>query len=151
MFSSQKLGIRLDYPPGWAKREIKDKDYDLLLRPLKPVGASEQEISLDLPPIPFHLSGFIPLGLVESHYVDERKAEAGVPVQTHEESPMVTGEAAHLVTLTWQKDGKNFVETTILVVHDDRVYILRMACEAAAEPATRAVFDQIVKSIQWTK
>jgi len=37
------------------------------------------------------------------------------------------------------------------MVHGDRVYILRGKSKTSDEPATRAAFDAVATSLQWTK
>ena len=145
-FDGRKLGVRLEYPAGWTPKE--SKDYDLLLVPEKAAG--EREISLDVPDLPPHVPGMIPLGMVKNGYLDDLKKKVGT-LQTKEETPTIPGAHARLVTSRWEKGGKSFTEAALVLVHGDHVYILRASSDAAGEKETRAALDAIITSLQWVK
>lgn len=149
-FSSPNLGIRLEYPADWKPTE--SKDYELLLVPAKKPAAGQPErwISLDVPDLPPHIPGMIPLGLVKNGYLDDLKKQAGA-IETREEAMTVAGAEGRLLISHWKKDGQSFSDIAVVLVHANRVYILRAAGDAAGEPAIRAVFDGIARSVQWIK
>jgi hypothetical protein len=149
-FSSPKLGIRLQYPADWKPTE--SKDYELLLVPAKKpaAGDADRSISLDVPDLPPHIPGMIPIGLVKNGYLDDLKKQYGA-IETREEAMTVAGAEGRLLISHWKKDGRSFSDIAVVVVHANRVYILRAAGDQAGEPAIRAVFDGIAKSVQWVK
>src|SRR5690349_20591796 len=66
-FDRPKLGIRLDWPVGWVARNDSG-DYVLVVgRPgVGEEGPPWPAISLDVPSLPPHLPGMIPIGSVRS-------------------------------------------------------------------------------------
>ena len=98
-----------------------------------------------------HVPGMIPMGMVTKGYLDDLRKTAGVPVQTRQEAQTLPKAKASLLISSWQRDGKTFCDTALVIVHSDHVYILRAACDGAHEKATRETFDAIAHSLQWTK
>jgi hypothetical protein len=146
-FDSRKLGIALDYPAGWTPRE--SADYVLMLVPALAGSSGQQSISLDVPGLPFHVPGMIPIGLVKSGYLDDLHKQFGL-IETKELTPPQIPKAeARLVQSTYSVDGKSFTEKALLLIHGDRVYILRATADAAGYASTIAVYDAIVKSLTW--
>ncbi|HEX2971914.1 MAG TPA: DcrB-related protein, partial [Tepidisphaeraceae bacterium] len=130
--------------PGWTTKP--SQDYVLML-----VSAAGQSISLDVPDLPVHLPGMIPIGLVKNGYLDDLRKRVG-SLTVVEDAPRQFPDAnAHLVHTTWSNGGQEFVEVTQLFVHNDRVYIIRSDSTADAYEATRAAFDAVVQSIRWIK
>ena len=145
-----KSGISLAYPVGWIA--VPDKDYELLLKPVAPISAEGNPvITLDVPELPFHLPGMIPMGLVKKGYLDDLKTQVGPTLRTREESTVVAESKAVLVSSTWQKDGKELSDVALIIVHSDHVYILRVATDAAGQSVNRGVFEEIAKSVRWVK
>lgn len=147
-----KFGIRLVYPPEWKPEE--SKDYELLLLPTKRTAAlaAYPLISLDVPELPPHFPGMIPIGLVKNGYLDDLKKEVGKgTLDTQESSPKVAGSQGRMLRSTWEgKEGQSLVETALVLIHADRVYILRARFEAT-DRMTLQTFDGMVQSIQWDK
>jgi hypothetical protein len=147
-FSSKKLGIQLDYPAGWTPQE--NKDYELLLRPAQLSGVEpERQITVDIPDLPFHVPGMIPLRLVKNGYLDDLKKQAAVPVQTREESCPLAGCETKLLRSNWQKDGRALFDNALVIVHGDHVYILRAAGLASSEKFLQPMLDSMIRSIRW--
>jgi hypothetical protein len=147
-YADAKGTVRLDLPAGWNKKP--NKDYDLFLVPAGAKG-DDQSISLDIPDLPAHVPGMIPLGMVAKGYLDDLRKTAGVAIQTKQEPQTLPKAQARLLTSTWQRDEKSFCDTALVIVHSDHVYILRAACDAAQEKPTREAFDAVAHSLQWTK
>ncbi len=147
-----KFGIRLVYPPEWKPEE--SKEYELLLLSARgsAAPAAYPLISLDVPDLPPHFPGMIPIGLVKNGYLDDLKKEVGtVAIDTQESSPKVAGAQGRMLRSTWVgKEGQSLAETALVLIHADRVYILR-ARFGVADRTTLETFDGIVKSIQWGK
>ena len=150
LFARPKLGIQLAYPAGWEARP--NKDYELFLKPAKAGDAGDTLISLDVPELPFHVPGMIPIGSVRSGYLDDLKKQVG-PVTTEDlPAPNVGATAARMVRSRWKtSSGEGVEETALLMVHGDHVYLLReRATDGHADP-TRAAFDEMVRSVRWVK
>jgi hypothetical protein len=94
----------------------------------------------------------IPIGSVRGGYLDDLRKSVG-PLKTKDLAPpALPATAARLVRSTWSDPhGKDWQETALLMVHADRVYILRGRSEVPDEPPARAAFDEIVHSLKWTK
>src|SRR5438552_659890 len=65
-YANVKAGIRLDYPAAWAPRP--SNDFELLLTPARE-AVGERSISLDIPDLPPHVPGMIPMALVKKGYL----------------------------------------------------------------------------------
>ena len=139
-----KFGIQIEYPAAWTAKA--DKDLELLLVNGSEPGAA---ISLDVPDLPPHIPGMIPIGLVKSGYLDDlRKELTGTPIDTREASPDFPGAKARAATSTWIKDGSCWTESALVLVRGDKVYILR-ARYLMSQSKVKAAFDQIIDGIKW--
>ena len=109
-------------------------------------------ITLDIPDLPPHFPGMIPIGLVKNGYIDDLKKEVGKSgLDTKEEPSKVAGAQGRMLRSTWLgKDQKATVETAWVLVHADRVYILR-ARFYDEDRRTPEAFEEIVRSIRWGK
>jgi hypothetical protein len=146
-FDGTKWGIRLDYPVGWVVKP--NQDYVLLLIPTGAAG-EERSLSLDVPDLPPHVPGMIPLTLVKNGYLDDLKKTHG-SLQTREEAVSISGARATRVTSTWQQNGKMFCEIAVIMTHGDRVFIVRANCDAAGQETMRGPLESIIHSIRWKK
>ena len=142
-----KTGIRLDYPAGWITKQ--DADYELFLNPADPLLKSV--ITVDIPDLPFHVPGMIPMGLVINGYIDDLKKQAGAPVETRQEAVTIAGAKGKLLNSSWSAKGAAFYDTAIVIVHSDHVYIFRAAGPASEAAGVLKIHDQIAKTISWTK
>ncbi len=126
-FASVEHGVRFGYPAGWSSTPT---DAYVLQ-----IVSGSSSISLDVPKLPVHVPGFIPLGMVVNGYVDDLKKKA----------PAVKVEApvALKVAGANAKRVKSSVEDAVLTVHGDRVYIFR------ATPDASDVLDDLLRSVQW--
>jgi hypothetical protein len=124
----------------------------LLVRPAGRAGETLPAISLDVPELPFHIPGLIPMGAVRSGYLDDLRKQVGAITVEDLPAPDVGGAAARLVRSSWRPaPGQTVRETALLLVHGDRVYILRARADAATDDQTRTAFDGIVQSMRWVK
>lgn len=150
-FESTAKKIRLSYPANWTARP--SKDYVLVAAP--PDGdaspSAGRSISLDVPDLPPHIPGLIPMGRVEKGYVDDLKEQwPGLRVEESTSQP-VAGTQARRVRSTWQTGGRARVELALIMIHADRVYIVRANGDADTQDEVRQVFDTVVGSIEWVK
>lgn len=96
-----------------------------------------------------HLPGMIPIGLVKNGYLDDLRKHVGQLNIVEESSPEIPHAKARFVHTTWSNGGRNFVEMALLLVHADRVYIIRADSNAEAYESIRHAFDAVVRSLRW--
>src|SRR4051794_8685673 len=114
-FTYAPAGIELSWPSGW--QQAQKEGYEWTIIPAEKRGA-ECWISLDVPTLPLHPPGMIPIGRVESGYVDDLKKQFG-NVDTKELTPPKLPNAKErFCRCSWQKDGQNMQQTALLMVHD---------------------------------
>jgi hypothetical protein len=148
-FSDAKCGIQVTWPGGWSQQQ--SKDYDLLLIPDGSSDPSDKWISLDIPELPMHIPGMIPIGPVENGYLDDLRKQFGKIDVKELSPPAIPDSKRRLVRATWQANGMTIEQTALLLVHDDHVYILRAYSDAKNEDSVRPTFDAVANSIQWLK
>ena len=146
-FDRPDLGVRLRWPSGWVQRP--SDDFVLLLASAEGLQST---ISLDVPKLPPHIPGLIPIGSVRNGYLDDLRKSVGRLRTSDLPSPAVSGAAVRFVRSAWTNDaGQEWQETALLMVHGDRVYILRATGPVPDEPAVRRAFDEIARSLEWTR
>jgi hypothetical protein len=159
-FFSVPAGALVTYPPGWEPAVT--PDFALMLLPANaPVRSSpeatglrwgERFISLDIPELPaIRIPGFLPMNRIRAGYIDDLREQAPHANVEVLKSPPIPGAKASLVRTTWPAEHPTHVETALLLTHADRVYIVRGRSRAEDEPATRAAFDQVVQSLNWSE
>lgn len=150
VFARPKLEIQLAYPPGWEARA--NKDYELFLKPARSGGGGDTLMSLDVPELPFHVPGMIPIGSVRSGYLDDLKKQVGAMTTEDLPAPNLGASSARMVRSRWKTpSGEGVEETALLMVHADRVYLLRERASDGHAEETRAAFDEVVRSVRWIK
>ena len=151
-FDDATDGIRFTYPGGWT---VQPSPADpTRLRAVAPPGAvhgGSATLSLDVPQLPAHIPGFLPIGLIAGGYVDDVRKRlpdaTGTPTEIR--VPNATGRR---VTLTGHDAaGHATTDDAVLLVHADRVYILTVDADPAARPAATAALDAAVASLRWTR
>jgi len=148
-FADKKLGIALTWLAGWHAE--KSQDYELFLVPDEKSARGEVSVSLDVPDLPPHIPGFIPLNMVKNGYIDDLKKKEGNLKVAEDSVQHVTGAKADRVRSSWTEKGTGWSETALLMVHGDRVYIIRETSDDAHSAMAKAQFDKVVDSIQWIK
>ena len=141
-YRSEPLDLQLTYPTGWVPKA--DEDYALKVVPAD--GPASASISLEVPPLPPHVPGMIPVRMVKNGYIDDLKTSKG-PVATTESSPTVPKAGARLVRSTWTEKGRQMFELALILVHADKVYILRADGMAGDELAIKPAFDAVSESL----
>ncbi len=111
----------------------------------------ERNIAVDLPELPVHIPGLIPLGLVVRGYTNDlRKQHPDLKIE--ESAPAtVPARRAHRVRLTWKQNDRGFFDMAVLVVHGNRILIFSADGDADGYDEIRKVFDSIITSIKWLK
>jgi hypothetical protein len=147
LFDRPDLGVHLIWPVGWETQP--SQDFVLMLVPTGAISA-DTSISLDVPKLPPHIPGLIPIGSVRNGYLDDLKKSVGKLDTKDLPQPGVPDAIQRLVRSQWT-DGKGVAqqETALLMVHNDGVYILRGRSAISDETKTRGAFDEIVRSMQW--
>ena len=146
-FENKSAGIRLHYPSDWTAKPSKDDVMLLVPRD----GAAGRSITLDLPHIPMHLPGAMTLPLIQNGFVDDqRKHHSGLKVEEAKDQTIAHSKAK-FVRSTWKESGKDFTDVSLLIVHDERVYILSLDSDQQGYEPARAAMDQIAGSIEWLK
>jgi hypothetical protein len=135
--------IRLEYPMVFKTQH--DPDYVLS------ATSDGQTLTLDIPDLPPHIPNMIPLGLVVNGYKNDlKKSHPGIKIE-EEKPPAVPQAVARELRSSWTEKGDATVELTLLMVHGDHVFILRVVTLGAKLDAARAVFDRIVAAMQFLK
>jgi hypothetical protein len=92
----------------------------------------------------------IRVGSFRNGYLDALRMWVVTIKPTDHTPPPIPSSAGRFVRSTWtDAQGRPTQETALLLVHADRVYILRGRSTLSDEPATRAAFDEVVHSMQW--
>jgi hypothetical protein len=105
---------------------------------------------LDVPELPFHIPGLIPISRVRSGYLNHLREKHGQIATTDLPSPKIADAKMSFFRSTWTESGQNVADTALILIHDDRIYILRARSDAEHDAAVREAFDQIVNSLKWT-
>jgi hypothetical protein len=152
VYANPKFDIKLVEPAGYVARP--SADYELLLVPVgSPASPAvpTDSLSMDVPDLPVHLPGLIPLGLVVHGYIsDLKQAHPGLIIEQNQ-NYSIPDAKAWIVQSHWPDGKTTDMETAILVVHDDHVFILRAGADAAGRAKTLRDYDQFVRSLRWAK
>lgn len=146
-FRSDPLSVELTYPAGWVAK--KSPDFVWMAVPTTGSPAADA-LSLEVPSLPMHVPGMIPIGLVRNGYVDDLKKDK-TSFATKDSTPTIPSAKARLVQSTWTEQGQPKFETALLLVHGDRVYIVRANGLTADESRVAAAFDEVSRSLKWLK
>src|SRR5205823_273447 len=122
------------------------RDFELLLVPAAKAssGATAADIdhlpdwfiSLDIPDLPPHPPGMIPIGMVRDGYVKDLRKQAGGKLSSGmQTAPQIPNAKTQLVRSTWNTSSGSLLELGLVFVRDDHVYILRARSPAGAEAA----------------
>lgn len=135
--------VRVQYPGEWKPQ--RDPDYALELT------AGPETFTLDIPDLPPHIPGMIPLSLVVNGYIDDlKKSHPGVKTD-EETSPAISKARARRLHSAWSEKNGLEAEVTTLIVHGDHVFIFRIVCPADQLAADRIGYNGIVGSLRWLK
>jgi hypothetical protein len=149
VYDSAKFGLKLTEPAGYSPKP--SDDVDLLLVPPNSPAPPIDSLSLEVPDLPIHIPGLIPLNMVVSGYIDDlKKAHANLTIDQNQ-TYTIPDAKAWIVQSHWPDSKTTDMESTILIVHGDHVYILRADADAAGKAKTLKDYDAFVKSLQWKK
>ncbi len=135
--------VRVQYPADWKVQH--DPDYVLELT------SGSETLTLDIPDLPPHIPGMIPLGLVVNGYIDDlKKSHPGIKTD-EETSPAIPKARARRLHSIWTEKNTADAEVATLIVHGDHVFILRVVSPAGQLSGARSVYDGVVESLRWIK
>jgi hypothetical protein len=147
-FSYDPAGVEVSWPAGWKQSKLEEREWAIV--PVNDAGPG-QSISMDVPTLPPHIPGMIPIGRVRAGFVNDLGEKYG-KVETQDLTPPnIPNCSSRMVRCSWSKDGKTWQETALLMVHGDAVYIFRANSDTDREKPTREAYDQVLQSIRWTK
>jgi hypothetical protein len=144
---SQKGSFRFAYPASW--HPVMD-DTVVTLVPAGESAIGQHTLAVDVPDLPWHIPGLIPLVLVEGGFVDDLRKRYKQVVVTVSTSRTVDGEEkGREVHATGLRDGGEVDIFALLVVHGDQVYVVDAETDAPGAAAALKAFDTVVGSIKW--
>jgi hypothetical protein len=149
-YENQGAHFRLQYPADWTPR--KDPDYVLAVYPpgAKP-GDMNRRLTVDVPSIPPHLPGMITMGKVKDGFLkDLKKQWSNLKVIEDSEQKLPKSKAERIVT-TGRMNNQDRTQAALLIIHAERVYILRAESDKDGYPQVKSAWDQMVASLQWTR
>jgi len=149
-WSDKKNGIGISWLPGFHREN--HPDYECNLVPDDAGAKDKAWVSLDIPDLPA-IAKFvgIPLGKVKNGYIDDLK-EKEPNLTVDEDAPFtVPGAKAQRVRCSWTREGVNWSQTAVCIVHDSSVFIIRGHSDQAHEAMMKKQFDAVVSSIKWIK
>jgi hypothetical protein len=140
-------GFAVDYPDDWSLKN--DPKFALDLSPRSASG--DIDLTLQIPVLPMHIPGLIPIGSVASGYSDDfRKSHPGATtIQNAAHS--LSDSKARLIHTTWRQGAIVDHDLAMLVVHGDHVYVLSVDCDSAQYARVRKAFDTVANSWRWIK
>ena len=145
-FKYDPAAVEISWPAGWKRGTV--SNYEWAIVPSKDAG-QDQSVSMDIPDLPPHIPGMIPVSRVCSSYVKHLGEKNGKVDKQDLTPPSIPDASMKMVRCSWSKDGKGWQETGLLIVHADHVYIFRASSDTEHEKATRETFDKVVQSLKW--
>ncbi len=108
-------------------------------------------LTLDVPSLPAHIPGFIPVGLVASGYVDDVRKRMPDATGTPREITVPDASARRVTLSGHDAAGHAGTDDAVLMVHADRVYVLSADAGPANRSAATSALDAAVASIRWVR
>jgi hypothetical protein len=148
VWEKSSKGVRLAYPAGWLPK--KNPDYELMLIP-SGATADDPRITFDIPDLPPHMPWMIQMSRIERDYLaDLKKTHPDLKLEDAADTH-IPNATARLVRSTWHEGSIGHEDVVLLMIHASAVYILDARADAQHLSQTRASFDSIESSLQWTK
>ena len=149
-YENASAHFRMQYPADWTPKP--DKDYTLMLVPMsaKPEDPV-RHLTVDLPSLPPHLPGMITLNRVKDGYIKSQKKKL-TDAQVIEDSQQSFPSAkAQRVIVTGKLNGQDRTLAALLLMHDERVYVIRLDCDSGSYSTLKPLWEQMTTSLQWIK
>jgi hypothetical protein len=148
IFRDARHGFSVKYPRGWARRKG-DSAEDVLTIDKDPDKHTEPEVTIDVPKLPPHIPGMIPLSAVESGYVDDvKKRMKNVSVVESKPVKVDGAPARRFVLCGEDKDGKRKL-VVLAILKGDHLYMVGGEGPADEFETVEAAFEQVSKSWKW--
>jgi len=144
---SKSAGVEFEYPATW--HPAKD-DTVLTLLPEGESTIDRHVLVVDMPDLPPHIPGLIPMGLVEIGFVNDLKNRYQKVQVDQSIDRTVPGSAARQVCASGQNGGHDVKVVALLVVHGDRVFVIDSVSDSQNAVAARAAYETVVGSWKWT-
>ncbi len=145
-YSNDQYGIHFDYPVNWTRQ--KSNDFALLLVPAD-ARVETASFTLDVPDLPIHIPGLIPMGSVKEGFLKDLRKRVGAIEVKDLPNPSIPDADMRFLRSTWTADGKAMTQTALLMTHHDRVYILRWTADTDHEKPMEAGMRKIIDSLKW--
>jgi len=139
-------------PAGW--QEKKDPDFELYLIPpgAKFSGTDEDaRITFDVPDLPPHLPWMIQMSRIHHDYVADLKKVHPDLKEDEATDVKIADATARLVKSSWHQNGVAYEDVALLMIHASGVYILDARAGDKRLAETKAAFEGMRDSMQWTK
>jgi hypothetical protein len=143
-FESKSAGIGFSFPAGWKQNRLSDTQVRL-----EAPGPAKISITLDVPKLPWHPFGIIPIGSVRDGYVEDQQKRLTDAKVTNLPDPTVPDASQRRVKISGHENGAAMVDDAALIVHADRVYILSLDCADPDYTAAKSALDTAVQTLHW--
>jgi hypothetical protein len=144
-------GFQVSYDQDRWKSIDRGGDFVLALAPKDSQGAKDDPlIAIEVPRLPPHFPGFLPLGAVVAGYLRDLKARHPDRTVFEQDNVKLAGlDDARRVVCGFTKFGKPWREEALLAVHGDSVYVLVTNCAQVAFDKTAGESAVVESSLKW--
>ena len=150
IYENRAAHFKLQYPADWVSQT--DPDYVLVLAPPGTSdGDKNNRVTVDVPDLPPHLPGMITIGKVKSGYLDDLRKRLKNMKVTEDSQQSIPKAKAERVVVTGKENGQDRTIPALLMIHSERVYIIRADTETKNAPQAKAVWEEMISTLQWTK
>jgi hypothetical protein len=147
-YRNAKYGFLMKYPKGWSPRKG-DNPEDVLTVDQDADKHTEPEITVSVPKLPPHIPGMIPMGSVESGYVDDVKKRMKNVKEVDTKTVKVDGVSARRFVITGQdKSGKRKL-VVLAMMKGDHLFVLTGEGPENEFATVETGFEQVVRSWKW--
>ncbi len=144
-FVDAKHRFSVAYPKDWKAAKCDSAEDVLTLQKAQSKG----EISIAVPSLPPHIPGMIPLGSVESGYVDDVKKRMKNVKEIETNAVRLDGIAARRFVITGQdKSGKRKL-VVLAMMKGDRLFVMTGEGPENEFAAVETGFEQVERSWKW--
>ena len=146
-FEYAPAGISFLYPANW-KMVSTDPVQFKFVQTNQPDSV---QLTLDIPKLPWHPPGWIPIDRVRDGYIDDEKKHMTAAQVSQQPDPTLSDARQHRVMMTGIINGKPSTNDAVMIVHNDRVYILSVETDTPSYPPLKKALDEILASLKWLK
>jgi len=145
-FASRENHVRFSYPKTW--HPVTD-DTILSLVPTGETSLGDHRLVIDIPDLPFHIPGLIPMGLVVRGFEDDLKKRYKDVTLAPVADRQVGGVAGQELNAHARGDHGDVVVRAVLFVEGDRVYFIDAESDTTGAAAASKAFETVADSFQW--